>query len=115
MDRMCVILGISLHNLSVCIREFKAVLAAANADICLHIAHLHLVVFRHSLKKFFAAALHYLTLDFIVSDGYERIAACGVYFFYEQVHELIRHAGRLDEYVLTGLYLARVINEIFRE
>ena len=114
-DGVGVILGIGLHRFAVRIRELVAVFAAANADICLHILHFHLVVFRHALEELDVAAFQNLAFDLIVAERDEGISARRKDLRNEQIDELIGHAGRLDEDVLPGLHFAGVIHQIFRQ
>ena len=94
---------------------FVGVVAAANADISLHLLELGLVESRHLVRKLLVHAHEQLALYARIAQRHEGVRADGVRLAYDAGDELIVRFRAFDKQVLALFQRAGIIHEVMRQ
>ena len=105
-------LVVRLHSVLGDVGKFVAVVAAAHADVAVHLVHERRIALSPYLQHFVRCAFEQLAFYLAFGAEHKRHSARGVHRLYEQGSEFRPRARNVDPHLVALLYGAGVVHEI---
>lgn len=103
-----------MHFLGRDVGIFRYIVAAAHADVAVHLRHFCRVDFSHQAKLFFRASQKHFPLNLRVRVVRVGLSAYSVHFFDNLPRQIFRgRAGVVDVYLIARFYFTGIIYQIF--